>query len=197
MSFDRVKFSEDEEKEASPSAVQFRSRKVEPLPDPPKKESRPEETMLGNVSKKMVIGVIVGVVVAGLVTGYAGARFAPGQAVQVETAATPEELETKIEIGAVFGVPDEKTFRDDAEGVLIVGGLDGEGSHTLLRAGGPSQSVYLTSSVVDLDQFANMRVRIWGETFKAQKAGWLMDVGRLEVKELEAEKPAWYQEDKQ
>lgn len=152
--------------------------------------------MLETLSKKVVVGVMLAVIAAGLGTGYAAARFAPGSvATQVETAATPEEVETKIQVGAVFGVPDEKTFRDDAEGVLIKGGLDGEGSHTLLRAGGPSQNVYLTSSVVDLDQFANMRVRVWGETFKAQRAGWLMDVGRLEVKELEGQKPAWYQED--
>lgn len=195
MSFDKVKFQDDSAVEEV-KTVQFRSRAVDPSVPPKKPDPPVEETMVEPVAKKIAVGVLVGVIFAGIVTGYAVARFSPvsGPA-QVETAASPEEVEDKLQIGAVFGVPDEKTFRDDAEGVLIKGGISGEGSHTLLRAGGPSQNVYLTSSVVDLDQFENMQVRVWGETFKAQKAGWLMDVGRLEVKALEGQKPAWYKED--
>lgn len=34
---------------------------------------------------------------------------------------------------------------------------------------------------------------IWGETFKGQKAGWLMDVGRVEVVNTSATKPSWYE----
>jgi hypothetical protein len=34
-----------------------------------------------------------------------------------------------------------------------------------------------------------MEVKIWGETFKGQQAGWLMDVGRVEVIEVEGEQP--------
>ena len=34
-----------------------------------------------------------------------------------------------------------------------------------------------------------MEVQIWGETFKGQKAGWLMDVGRIKVIEVEGESP--------
>ena len=59
-----------------------------------------------------------------------------------------------------------------------------------MRPGGESQNVYLTSSVVDLDLFVDHKIRIWGETFSAQKAGWLMDVGRVEVIELNVEKPS-------
>jgi hypothetical protein len=86
-----------------------------------------------------------------------------------------------IKEGDVFGSPDESTFKDKAEGYLEIGGVNGEGSHHLLRAGGPSQTVYLTSSVTDLDKFQGMEVKVWGETFKAQNAGWLMDVGRVEI----------------
>jgi hypothetical protein len=81
----------------------------------------------------------------------------------------------------VVGVEDTETFKDTAEGKLEKGGLNGEGSHHLVRPGGESQTVYLTSSIVDLDKFVGSKVKIWGETFAAQKAGWLMDVGRLEV----------------
>lgn len=194
MSFDRVKFSEIPEKVAE-SAETFKTRAMETvdkLPNPPLVE---EKVMFEKVPKKIVGGVLAAVVIAGLATSYALARFlVPVASVQVEQAATPEEVENKIQAGAVFGVPDDETFRDDAEGVLIKGGIEGEGSHTLLRPGGKSQNVYLTSTVVDLDQFENMSVHVWGETFKAQRAGWLMDVGRLEVLELSAEKPSWYKE---
>lgn len=85
--------------------------------------------------------------------------------------------------GSEFGAKAEKDFKDTATGVLEAGGLDGEGTHKLLREGGPSQTVYLTSSILDLDQFSGKKVQLWGETFKAQKAGWLMDVGRIKILE--------------
>jgi hypothetical protein len=44
----------------------------------------------------------------------------------------------------------------------------------------------VTSSVVDLDLLVGDRVTIWGETNQGKKAGWLMDVGRLKVQELNA-----------
>ena len=84
----------------------------------------------------------------------------------------------------------DASFKDSAEGYLEEGGLEGEGSHKLLRPGGDSQTVYLTSSVTDLDELVGTEVRIWGETFKGQKAGWLMDVGRVEVLKVDAESPA-------
>jgi hypothetical protein len=91
--------------------------------------------------------------------------------------------------GDVFGIKDDQTFKDSAEGYLSAGGLNGEGSHSLLREGGPSQTVYLTSSITDLDKLVGMQVKVWGETFKGQKAGWLMDVGRVQVIDTEAEAP--------
>ena len=94
-----------------------------------------------------------------------------------------------IKKGDVFGSTDASSFKDNAQGYLQAGGINGEGSHALLRAGGASQTVYLTSSVTDLDKFVGMEVRVWGETFKGQSAGWLMDVGRVEVIELKGEQP--------
>ena len=89
----------------------------------------------------------------------------------------------KIVKGSEFGSNDTSKFKDTATGVLESGGLDGEGTHKLTREGGPSQTVYLTSSVLDLDQFVGKKVQIWGETFQAQKAGWLMDAGRIKILE--------------
>lgn len=99
------------------------------------------------------------------------------------------QLTAGVTVGQVFGNQDEKTFKDHAEGVLEAGTASGEGSHSLLREGGPSKTANLTSSIIDLDQFVGMRVEIWGETFSAQKSGWLMDVGRIKVLELNAPKP--------
>jgi len=96
----------------------------------------------------------------------------------------------KINNGDVFGSKEEKDFKDSAEGYLEIGGVEGEGSHHLLREGGPSQTVYLTSSSTDLDKFQGMNLKVWGETFKGQKAGWLMDVGRVKVMEVNAQPPA-------
>lgn len=83
----------------------------------------------------------------------------------------------------VVGSKDTSVFKDQAVGTVEKGGIDSEGTHKLIREGGPSQTAYLTSSVLDLDQFVGKKVRVWGETFAAQKASWLMDVGRVEVLE--------------
>ncbi len=80
---------------------------------------------------------------------------------------------------------DIKTFRDFAEGKVtkkpIPSGIHdySEGTHLLIRDG--AIPVALTSSVVDLSQYENKKVKVYGETQKAVKEGWLMDVGRVEV----------------
>ena len=95
-----------------------------------------------------------------------------------------------ISNGQVFGSADEKIFADSAEGYLEVGGVDGEGTHHLLREGGPSQTVYMTSSVTDLSKFEGMKVKVWGESQKPQKVGWLMDVGRVQVQDIKGTPPS-------
>lgn len=79
------------------------------------------------------------------------------------------------------GVIDTTTFKDQAEGMLREGGIDGEGNFHLERPGGDSQNVYLTSTTVDLTGYIGKKVRVWGQTFSGEKAGWLMDVGRVET----------------
>jgi len=83
--------------------------------------------------------------------------------------------------GKTYGSDDLKTFKDTAEGKLEEGGVEGEGQYHLVRPGGDSQNVYLTSSLVDLSQFVGRKVKVWGQTQAAQTAGWLMDVGRVEI----------------
>lgn len=79
-----------------------------------------------------------------------------------------------------------KTFRDFAEGKITKKpepkdpGEYSEGTHLLIRDG--AMPVALTSSVVDLSQYENKNVKVYGETQKALKEGWLMDVGKVEEK---------------
>ncbi len=86
----------------------------------------------------------------------------------------------EIKKDAEFGVKDPGKA-DTAIGVVEKGGIDGEGTHKLLREGGPSQNIYITSSFLDLDSFVGLKIQIWGETMKAQKAGWLMDVIKVKI----------------
>ena len=116
--------------------------------------------------------IIFFAVVFGVASGY-GLVKAKGQ-----SGVTGERVNTAKEVG----IKDAKTFKDSAEGKLQKGGIDGEGTHHLIRPGGASQTVSLTSSVVDLDQFAGKNVKVYGQTFAAKNAGWLMDVGRVELK---------------
>lgn len=123
--------------------------------------------------------------------GKSGATVATtdgGSGEQVETIATVAQ-EGNIKNGDVFGSSNADEFKDSAQGYLKIGGLDGEGSHSLLRAGGVSQTVYLMSSVTDLDKFDGMEVKVWGETQAGHVAGWLMDVGRVEIINTQGEAP--------
>lgn len=125
-----------------------------------------------SVSRFFVIFFIV--LTAGIVTGLI---LSYGKkAVRKNTGGSKT---TKLEKTA--GIADKKTFRDKAEGILKEGGLDGEGNFHLQRPGGESQNVYLTSTTVDLSQYQGKKIRVWGETFQAEKAGWLMDVGLVEL----------------
>lgn len=87
----------------------------------------------------------------------------------------------KIQKGEVFGSDDLKTFSDTAEGEIKIGGVDGEGTHSLIRPGGDSQTVCMTSSHVDLSALDGRKVKVWGQTNTPDTCGWLMDVGRVEV----------------
>jgi hypothetical protein len=124
--------------------------------------------------KKYITAVYIILIILGVGTGYVLSR---GGA----TGSTPLTSGDIVGTAKSVGSSDTTTFKDSAAGTLEKGGLDGEGTHKLLRDGGPSQTVYLTSSVVDLDQFAGKKVKVWGQTIAAQKAAWLMDVGKVDL----------------
>lgn len=129
-------------------------------------------------SQKLLIVLIV-VVILGIGSGYILGKKGTGEksltAGSINSSSVPK--------GTVIGSGDTKIFKDTAEGVLKTGGIDGEGQFHLVRPGGDSQNVYLTSSSVDLSKLIGKKVKVWGETQKAQHAGWLMDVGRVQILE--------------
>ncbi|MBT4124161.1 MAG: hypothetical protein HN981_05125 [Candidatus Pacebacteria bacterium] len=156
-------------------------------------KTKEKKSMNGKQTKLLVTGIALVAIVAGLGTGYGAFKLKMKSSPNDNGGSSPQaDLQVAgdvINVGDVFGVKDDQTFKDSAEGYIEVGGLDGEGSHSLLREGGVSQTVYLTSSITDLDKLAGMKVKVWGETFKGQKAGWLMDVGRVQIVETDAEPP--------
>ena len=83
--------------------------------------------------------------------------------------------------GKTFGSSDTKTFTDSAVGTIEKDGIEGEGTHKLVRDGGPSQTACLVSSVLDLDAFVGKKVKVTSKTMAAKKCPWLMDVGRIEL----------------
>lgn len=124
----------------------------------------------------IIFFIILGIL--GVGTGFLLAQTKGSSLVNIPSSPLSKTGSAK---GQIVGSKDEKTFKDSAEGTLRPGGIDGEGAFHLERPGGESQNVYLTSSVVDLSAFVGKKVKVWGETFAAEKAGWLMDVGRLQA----------------
>jgi hypothetical protein len=121
-------------------------------------------------------------IIALLIGGFTGYGLARYQSFSQKTTAVKETSnisDTKAQ--KTIGIADKKTFKDQAEGILKEGGIDGEGNFHLQRPGGESQNVYLTSTTVDLSAYLGKKVRVWGQTFTANKAGWLMDVGLVEI----------------
>lgn len=86
----------------------------------------------------------------------------------------------QVKIGQVYGNVNGN-FKDEATGVVESGGVNGEGTHTLIRPGGEDQKAALTSSVLDLDLFIDRKVEIKGETNDSRRAGWFLDVGNIKV----------------
>ncbi len=124
-----------------------------------------------------IIALLIVVVVGGIISGYLISGSVSSVIPGGKISGNDSSAVTK---GMVFG-SNAKTFKDTAQGTLKEGGIDGEGAFHLVRPGGDSQNVYLTSSIVDLSKFINKKIKVWGETQKAQHAGWLMDVGKVEV----------------
>lgn len=149
---------------------------VNPMVQPIQQTQNIMKKFTGQTSKgtlKMIgIGVLVvlaGILTGGLLSGNLIAKSGSGKTPNVKATATEA------------GVTDEKIFKDTAEGTLKTGGIKGEGTFHLERPGGSTQTVYLTSTVIDLSTFVDKKVQIWGQTYAGKNTPWLMDVGRVKV----------------
>ncbi len=132
-----------------------------------------------------VIFVIVPVIsiVLGVGTGFVLAQATPSRSSQSVSGAT--QVDSVTEHTEQVQQKDAASFRDKAEGVIEKNDVsDGEnfasGTHKLIR-GDESQTAYLTSSVLDLNEYVGQKVTVYGETFSSSQVGWLMDVGRVEA----------------
>lgn len=146
-------------------------------------KERKEAEMQDQPLSRVTVGLVVFLtVVAG---GFSGFFLAKVKARREFESLGKGEVPKVVTKGEVVGSTDTETFKDKAVGILErnEGDTQIEGTHKLMREGGPSQTAYLISSVIDLDQFVGHKVEIWGETFYSEKVGWLMDVGRLKVLE--------------
>jgi hypothetical protein len=143
--------------------------------------SRKSEDMNSIFTKGLFVFLIIAAILGGL-TGYVLSNKGGGT-IGGNSLTTGTVDSSKITKGTIVGSNDTKTFKDIATGTLKNGGINGEGQFHLVRPGGDSQNVYLTSSSVDLSKFLDKKIRVWGQTQAAQYAGWLMDVGRVEVLE--------------
>lgn len=154
-----------------------------------------ERWEMKKVKLPMAIIAGIGAVVLGVVSGVSLKTMVENRSLAqtYESPATQQVAGDSVKAGDIFGSNNE-VFKDIAEGYLEKGGINGEGSHKLLRPGGDSQTVYLTSSVTDLDKLSGMEVKVWGETYQGQKAGWLMDVGKVEVLDPNASSPELVQD---
>lgn len=129
-------------------------------------------------SLPFTIIIIVIALIFGIATGYG---IAKAQGPNMSSTAKSDNKVATVDTEKAAGVIDKSTYKDQVEGILKEGGIDGEGSFNLERPGGKSQTVYLTSSTVDLSEYVGKKVKVWGETHASEKAGWLMDVGYVEV----------------
>lgn len=125
--------------------------------------------------KKLLLAVVILSIVFGTITGY--------------ILSTKNKKEGLTSAGltlttAKSAQSDNRTFRDFAEGTIKARPETSdpseyiEGTHLLERQN--AMPVALTSSVVDLSKYEGKKVKIYGETQKALKEGWLMDVGKVE-----------------
>lgn len=137
-----------------------------------------------NFIVKNALLIFIFLLLFGVGTGFIVAMMMSKGSSGAITTSTGEVIEEgDVKKGTVVGSDDTKTFKDEASGILREGGIDGEGAYHLERPGGESQNVYLTSTVVDLEPMIGKKVKVWGKTFAGEKAGWLMDVGRVELLE--------------
>lgn len=128
-----------------------------------------------NLAKAAPFLIVLAIVAAGIFSGLVASSRGKSAA-----SSSIKEEELTPEVKQSFA----QTFRDEAEGTIEKNAefdTYAQGTHKLLRPGGEDQTAFLTSSVLDLDEYVGKKVKVFGETFGSSQVGWLMDVGKVEV----------------
>jgi hypothetical protein len=135
-------------------------------------------------NKMPAILIGIGFILLGVLTGYLLNMKSSGTVGTIVGKQITQDTSAGVQKGQIYGSTDTSQFNDSTDGVLEVNDKkDIEGSHKLVREGGDSKTAYLTSTTLELDKFVGKKVKIWGKTYDSEKAGWFMDVGRIEVLE--------------
>ena len=152
--------------------LESKQREVEPITQPLNKKSSASK-----INKVIPLILILLIIAAGAISGL----FLSSTGKKDESkSAVSEQEELTPEVQQSFN----QTFRDEAEGKIEKNDeLDkyAQGTHKLIRPGGEAQTAYITSTVLDLDEYVGKNVKVFGETFGSSQVGWLMDVGKVEV----------------
>jgi hypothetical protein len=124
----------------------------------------------------LMIGAGIAIILGGLLVGW----FVSSK----KTTSNKQAMTSSISVTKTeAGVKDPNTIKDvtSATGTLKKGGIKGEGTYHLDRPGGSTQTVYLTSTIIDMSEFVEKKVQIWGQTLASKNAPWLMDVSKIKV----------------
>ena len=134
----------------------------------------------GAVPKKSNMGLILGVGALLVIVVGVGSAWLISTKLMSKSAATAK-VPGSVVTSTSAGMLDPSIKYDMATGMMVDGGISGEGTQHLDRDGIPAHFVYMTSSVVDLSSFVGKKVQVWGQTEASKKAGWLMDVSKVQV----------------
>lgn len=146
-----------------------------------------DQSQSGRSAKPLLFLFVMALIIiaAGGGTGYLLANMSgTGGTSSDSPEISAPEGSTVVSKSGEEGIKDDQLFPDEAEGMLQVndGAITKEGTHMLIREGGPDKTAFLTSSVVDLTKYEGKKVSVRGQTLSSQTAGWFMDVGW--IKEL-------------
>jgi len=118
MEIKKIKLESQEEKSTTPPIVDSLPTKKKPI--------------------FPLVLIFVAVIGLGLVGGSFLTRLIGGRGSSLKN--TDSISAEGVKKGDVYGSDNESAFPDSANGVLEKGGIDGEGTHKLLRTGGPDQT---------------------------------------------------------
>ena len=150
---------------------------IEPILNPPlkvKKFPKPKSALY------VTIALVVVAALLGVGSGWVVAKKGTSSAVPGQDEAGVV-TKNSVSNSSEAGIDDSEQFPDTAEGILQEGGISGEGTHHLDRGLGEEKYVYLSSTVINLQNFVGKKVEVHGQTISGKKAGWLMDVGKIKV----------------